>query len=228
MVAALRADVRVRGSLFGRVEEPATLVTDLVLAAVSGYWATLLIGAGADRGDAGMATVIWGAAFIATALAAALGGVVHGFQERMGPRYARPLWRATLHSIALASAAMLAAAFLVFADPSVRAAGLAVVALKLLAASALLVVRPEFKVALIDHGIALAGVLALQLAAASTHGAASAPWIIGGIAVSALAAAIQALRISPHPRFNHNDLYHIVQIGALWLLYRGGLLLVAG
>lgn len=228
MVASLRADVRVRVRFLGRIEEPATLVTDLILSAVAGYWAVMLVVDGAARGDVGVATVIWGAAFIATALAAALGGVVHGFQERMGPRYARPLWRATLHSIALASAAMLAAVVLVFPEPGVRAVGLAVVALKLLAASALLVARPEFRVALIDHAIALAGVLALQLAAASSHGAASAPWIVGGIAVSALAAAIQALRISPHPRFNHNDLYHIVQIGALWLLYRGGLLLVAG
>lgn len=226
MVAALRADVRVSGGFLGRVEEPATLVTDLVLAGFAGYWAATLVGAAAGRGDAGVATLVWGAAFVATALAATLGGIVHGFQERMGPRYARPLWRATLHFVTLGSAAMLAAAVIVFAEPWVRGVGLAAVALKLLATSALIAARPEFKIALVDHAIALAGVLALQLAAASTYGAASAPWIIVGIVVSVLAGGVQALRISPHPRFDHNALYHVVQIGALWLLYRGGLLLV--
>ncbi len=216
------------GGLLRHVEEPATLVTDLIMAGVAGYWAVILVGAGAGRGDAGVATLVWGAAFIATALAAAIGGVVHGFQQRMGPRRARPLWRATLHLVTLASAAMLAAAVLVFAEPWVRSVGLAAVALKLLAASALLAARPEFRFALVDHAIALAAVLALQLVAASTYGAASAPWIIAGIVVAALAGGIQAFRVSPHPRFNHNDLYHVVQIGALWLLYRGGLLLVAG
>jgi hypothetical protein len=40
-----------------------------------------------------------------------------------------------------------------------------------------------------------------------------------------VAALIQVLRIAPHPQFNHNDLFHVVQTGALYLLYRGGLLM---
>lgn len=223
--AGLRGLLR---ALVRGVDEPTTVATDLALAGFAGYWAAALLTAGADRGDAGIATVVWGAGFAATALAAALGGIVHGFQHRMGPRYARPLWRATLHVITLGSAAMLAAAVLVSPSGSLRAAGLSVVAVKLLAVTALLARRPEFRPALVDHGIALVAVLALQLVAWAGQGAASAPWIIAGIAVSAVAGTIQALGIAPHPRFNHNDLYHVVQIAALWLLYRGGLLLAVG
>lgn len=216
-----------RRGLAGVVESPATLLTDLILAGFAAYWATTLLAAGVGRGDAGAATVVWGAGFAATALAAASGGVVHGFQHRMG-RYSHPLWRATLHLITFASAAMLAAGVLVFPAPAVRLIGLAVVLVKLVTVSVVLARRPEFGVALADHAVALAGVLALQVAAAVDHGAASAPWIIAGIAVAVLAGAIQALRIAPHPRFDHNDLYHVVQLAALWLLYRGGLLLGGG
>ena len=55
----------------------------------------------------------------------------------------------------------------------------------------------------------------------------SAPWVWGSIAVSVLAALVQHFGVSPHPRFNHNDLYHVIQIIALWLLYRGGLLMTS-
>jgi hypothetical protein len=210
------------------IEEPVTLLTDLVLGILALYWAASLLAAGADPSTAALPTVIWGAGFAATGAAAILGGVVHGFQHRMGRARARPLWHATLLLVALSSAAMLAAALLVFPASLARTGGLVVVVAKLLVASALLARTPEFRVVLADHAVALAAVLGLQLAAYLGYGAASAPWIMAGIAVSVAAGAIQALRIGPHPRFNHNDLYHVVQIGALWLLYRGGLLLGAG
>lgn len=210
-------------SLLRGIEEPTTLLTDLVLGTLALFWAAALLAA-----DAGLPTAVWGAGFAATGVAAILGGVVHGFQHRMGPRHARPLWRATLHLVTLSSAAMLAAALLVFPPSLLRTAGLAVVVAKLLASSALIARTPEFRIVLADHAVALAGVLALQLAAWLGHGAASAPWIVAGIAVSVVAGAIQALGIAPHRHFNHNDLYHVVQIGALWLLYRGGLLLGVG
>jgi hypothetical protein len=32
---------------------------------------------------------------------------------------------------------------------------------------------------------------------------------------------VQAAKLAPHPGFNHNDLYHVMQIVAMVLLYRG-------
>jgi hypothetical protein len=46
-------------------------------------------------------------------------------------------------------------------------------------------------------------------------------WILLGIAASVAAALVQAARLAPHPSFNHNDLYHVMQIAAMVLLYRG-------
>jgi hypothetical protein len=43
--------------------------------------------------------------------------------------------------------------------------------------------------------------------------------------VAAVAGAIQWARLAPHVHFNHNDLFHVVQMASLYLLYRGGLLL---
>src|SRR5206468_1209672 len=46
-------------------------------------------------------------------------------------------------------------------------------------------------------------------------------WILGGVAVSLIAAGIQAGRVALHEHFNHNDLYHVVQIVAMLLYYAG-------
>jgi hypothetical protein len=50
---------------------------------------------------------------------------------------------------------------------------------------------------------------------------------VGGILLSFVGAAIQQSGFSLHQHFNHNDLFHIVQMGAFYLLYRGGKVLGA-
>ncbi len=81
-----------------------------------------------------------------------------------------------------------------------------------------------FRFVIYDYGLAMLAVLLLQLPGLLRRRPA-AGWIAAGILVSFAAAAVQALRLAPHPSFNHNDLYHIIQIGAFYLLYRGGRLL---
>lgn len=46
-------------------------------------------------------------------------------------------------------------------------------------------------------------------------------WIAGGVGLSLAAGAAQASKIDLHPHFNHNDLYHVIQIAALLAFYRG-------
>ena len=52
------------------------------------------------------------------------------------------------------------------------------------------------------------------------------PGLVGGVLVSLVAGIIQARRIGVHRYFNHNDVYHVIQVIALFLVYRGGALLV--
>jgi uncharacterized protein DUF6962 len=39
--------------------------------------------------------------------------------------------------------------------------------------------------------------------------------------VSVIGGAVQASGFDLHPHFNHNDLYHVIQIAAMVLFYRG-------
>ena len=45
--------------------------------------------------------------------------------------------------------------------------------------------------------------------------------ILAGLLLSFVAAGVQLSRLTLHAHFNHNDLYHVIQIGAIVLLYRG-------
>ena len=51
-------------------------------------------------------------------------------------------------------------------------------------------------------------------------------WLIAGVLVSLVAGIVQARRLALHRQFNHNDLYHVIQMVALYAFYRGGALLV--
>jgi hypothetical protein len=46
-------------------------------------------------------------------------------------------------------------------------------------------------------------------------------WIRRGLIVSAVGFAIQKIGWDIHHHFNHNDLYHVIQIAGFWCLYEG-------
>jgi hypothetical protein len=80
----------------------------------------------------------------------------------------------------------------------------------------------------VDYGASMIAIAALAIAGWVRSGAPAAPWLIAGVVVSSMAAAVQLKKLTPHARFNYNDLYHVIQIVALYLFYRGGRLLVGG
>jgi uncharacterized protein DUF6962 len=46
-------------------------------------------------------------------------------------------------------------------------------------------------------------------------------WMVGGIAVTILGAFVQQSGFRHHADFNHNDAYHMIQILALYLFFKG-------
>ena len=47
----------------------------------------------------------------------------------------------------------------------------------------------------------------------------------GGVLVSFMAAAVQVNGVALHAHFTHNDFYHVIQMGGMYLFYRGVLVL---
>jgi hypothetical protein len=77
--------------------------------------------------------------------------------------------------------------------------------------------NPVFLSAIIAAGTAFAVLVAIQLFARPLD--AAGVLMLAGVVLSLVAAAVQQSGVAIHRNFNHNDLYHVVQAVALWLLY---------
>ena len=80
----------------------------------------------------------------------------------------------------------------------------------------------DFVYVILEYVPAMVFVAAVSLWRWFGHGWAGGPWVVGGILVSFLAVGVQASGFALHQHFNHNDLYHVIQMVGFYLLYRGG------
>ena len=199
------------------ITEPMTLLTDYALAGVTGWLAHMLYRSREGR----RARTWWTLAFAALALAAALGGTWHGFAPAFADSAVLLVWKATVLSVGIASFGMLTGSAIATATSRVATWLLAAAAAKLAIYTIWMLGHSEYVYVIADTGIALAAVAALHGRSAIRHRDRASLWILAGVGASLLAAAVQASGVAPHRHFNHNDLYHLIQIGAMLLLYAG-------
>jgi hypothetical protein len=180
------------------IAEPMTVLTDYVLAGVSAWLGFKLL----------RSSRFWALAFFALALAALLGGTWHGFMKSAF------LWKATTLSVGVASFGMVVGSALATTSGIALRLLVGFAALKLLAYTAWMLGHDDFIWVIADTASALLIVGVLHVWRLNG-------WMLAGVAVSILAGLAQASGISLHPHFNHNDLYHVIQIAAMFLLYNG-------
>ncbi len=198
------------------IHEPATLATDLLLAGLGGWLAWRLR---CRVSPANRAARWWCGALGMMAVSALAGGLYHGFAPNFHAAVDGVWWRlvlALICAMGLTIAVSLIHEIGLGGRGWVRAAGG-----KFVLALAALMVRPDFLLAMVDYGLAmLAWVPAALVLRRGWSG-----WMLGGIALSALAALVQRSGWGWAPGFNHNDVFHLVQALALWGFYRAGRLL---
>ncbi len=209
---------------WGGITEPTTVVTNVVLAGFAFVLGARLGYGAAAEGSASGSFI--GLGLLATAVGAAFGAAAHGIDPRTDREQRERCWRASLYALGFAGAATIASVAFFTARGSIRTTILVVAGLKLLAYLISVTRRPEFRVAAADYGGALAVLLAAALYAIARWHAAGMPWLVAGVGVSLVAGLVQARRIVFHRHFNHNDLFHVIQMVALYLFFRGGALLV--
>lgn len=178
------------------VFEPMTLATDLMLTIAALVFAIRLW----------RVHRMWALAFLFTAAGSFFGGMHHGFAPHLTPIESLLLWKATVFSIGIAS-------FFLLAGSNRRLAIVAVV--KLVVYLSWMITHDDFTYVILDYGLTL---LIVGMVVRTR-------WVIASITVSVIGALVQQSGFALHRHFNHNDLYHVIQLVALWLLYRGGMLM---
>jgi len=148
---------------------------------------------------------MWAVAFVFTGLGAGFGGVFHGFGDQW-----LLLWKATTFSVGLAS-------FFLLAGTDRRLQAVAI--LKLVVYLSWMVTHDGFAYVIADYGLTL-------ILIAFFHPAKR--WVLASIALSVAGAVVQQARISVHERWlDFNDVYHVIQLAALWALYRAAVTMSA-
>lgn len=155
---------------------------------------------------------MWALAFVFTSLGSLAGGVYHGFAPVTAPITVLVLWKTAVFSIALASFFLLAGSGRILTMIGI---------VKLVVSVSWMITHNDFGFVIADYGVTLLLIGIAQL----VHRQPSTKWVLDSIAVSIVAALVQQSGFDLHRHFNHNDLYHLIQLVALWLLYRGGMLM---
>jgi hypothetical protein len=194
--------------------EPMTAITDAILAAWTAFLAALLFARAQDATP----VKLWACAFLAAVVSSLAGVAYHGGRILFTPTVTALCWKIGPITTGLAALCLGSAAASVWLAPRARRIAFALLGLELVVCVVAAIMSNSFKVAAYDYVPVL---LALLVGCGLHWGQPAARLIASGIVVSFIAFAIQAstLRISA---FDHNDIFHLVQAAAMYLLYRGG------
>lgn len=202
-----------------RITEPMTMATDLVLACLGALFAYRLW---RDRPQSSRRSArLLAAAMASMALGAAAGGISHGLRLTVGETADAILWKVTVYSVGLMAFFFVASTALSSLRERARRLLLWLATAQLLGYWWWMLNHDAFLYVIYDYVPAMSIVLVIQLRELR-RGRASAAWISAGVVLSFIGAAVQQSGLTLHRHFNHNDLYHVVQMVAVWLLYKGG------
>ena len=199
------------------------MATDYVLVVLCVFFAWRLW---RERNGSAQASVCaWAAGFACFGLASFAGWTVHGFATMFSQAVLQELWKLTAYAIGLASFFLLAGTLSACIVPSVRRLAMLVPYAQLIVYAVWMASHHDFRDVIYDYAFTNLGILGIQCYAGITRHAKSATWMAGGVLVSFMAAAVQVNGVALHDHFNHNDLDHVIQMGGMYLFYRGALLL---
>jgi hypothetical protein len=200
--------------------EPMTVLTDLVLAAAAIWGGSRIYTASPSP-----VHLYFALSFFLIALGTLAGATIHAIRHTSRVSWVPLLWRITGVAVGLSVMAMLAGTFYHLL-PADYADILRWTVLGLSMVYAAFIWRDyRFRNVILFYCVSMAFVLgAMGLSYVST-GSPGAKLISIAILVSFGAAAVQRSGFKLARHFNHNDIYHVIQLIGLYFFYKGALLL---
>jgi hypothetical protein len=192
------------------------MLTDYALAVATAAMGVALL----RRGEPATPVRLWGCAFLALAFASLLGGTYHGFRSELSDPALAFVWQVNLYAIGAFGLLVVTGTAYLLTAPT-RIAVISAMSATFALYTAWMTRHDAFIYVIYFNATVMAMVLAIHAYTFAERRDPSSPWIIAGVAVSALAAIVQASGISISRHFNHNDLFHVIQIAGAYLLYRG-------
>ena len=196
-----------------KVHEPTTVITDGFIALLGCYIGIQLL-----SNPLWTIQSFWGMSFISIAISAVSGSIRHGWGPHYSQKISDDLNRITYVGIGMTTATLLLGVVTWQGSNPMVCSSLIIL-------SFLYYIRVAFKmmtfrVVMMYYFPALLLILVLTTLAWNND-VPGAGTIAVGILVSLLAGVVQLSGWPTHRYFNHNDLYHIIQLGGMWFMYTG-------
>jgi len=201
------------------IYEPMTVITDFMITILAIYLARQLT----TQYEVTLQNNQWHwiRAFWMLGLGAFLGAVSHGWGPYMPELAQSWIWKVTTISIGFVSFFIIMSTLHVLFPfktvQLVRAIPVIFLGIYLIQITR----NPEFINVIKFYAPAMIFTLIAMAVLYFTKGASGSNFIIAGILISFLAAGIQVSGFSLHKHFNHNDIYHVIQMIGMIFLYRG-------
>lgn len=162
----------------------------------------------------------WMSAFVFLGLSALLGGLHHGLANIWSFTFHQASWRLTLYGVGAASL-FLAIATTELLPIRFRSTLRVLLFIKFAIYIWVTSAHPQFFVVIVDYFPVLLFLLATSMVRYFQTKERGDKFLIFGVLLSFLGAAVQVLKIAPSSIFNHNDLYHCIQMVALYFWFVG-------
>lgn len=202
------------------ITEPATMITDYILALTSLYLLYQL-----RKISNNPPAPSWSAAFLFVVVASFTGGTTHGFVQYLSPIMYTILWKMTLVSIGLADFFLLVGtgrwSTRISTDKIFGFAGG-----KLIIYLIQIVQSDEFVYAALDYAFTLVIVIIIWIWHKKQIPKAAYMYLLLVLLLAVFIGMIWGLKIGLTNWFNHNDIAHILQIGIMIAMYKVTIIVV--
>lgn len=206
------------------IYEPMTAFTDLLITAMGIYFCRELFTHFGET--AAEFHRYWGWAFFMAGFGAFLGAVSHGIGPHFSPMIKKSLWKLTTLSVGGVAVFFLLTVVHLFPELSMNVWIKSIPIAAYLIYAVVIFKNDRFLNVILFYVPAMIVVLIAMLYSQFSLGLAGAGFVSIGILISFAGAGIQASKAGFHKHFNHNDLYHVIQMIGMWFFYKGALQLM--
>jgi hypothetical protein len=201
------------------IAEPMTMFTDYLISAQCFY---LFINLKKQLGDRiYLSQRVWMFAIVAIGLASFFGGTHHGLALILPENFTYALWRCSTYAVGVVSFLILVGTMKSSLPGKWHKPLFLLSLLQLLVFFYWMIDHDKFLYVIMDYALSMIAVLVFQTISKLIYKTGSEGYFIKAVIISLIGAGVQQSDLDLHHHFNHNDIYHLIQMVSIYMFYKG-------
>ncbi len=203
------------------ITEPMTMITDYLIAIESAFITILILYKSSESSAMYLALSV-----LFTGIGAIFGGTAHGFAKVLSNKLHTIIWKTTTYTIGIATVFFLHSAILSSVTSISKIIFIALNLIAFIIYAFWMFNHDSFLYVVLYYVPSMILILGLKIYSWFSFMDPSSGLIILGIVITFIGTGFQAAKISIHKHFNHNDIFHVIQMISIYVLYLASMKLV--